>query len=338
MSVNRQIVLASRPHGEPRPSDFSLGQATVPQPGEGELLVRNRYFSMEPATRGWLDDNDKNYFEPLKIGQAIRSIAMGEVVASNNPHYAVGDMVRGLLAWEEYSIASDDTILIEKMAITPGVSPSYYLGALGGSGETAYVGLHQIGHIQPGETVVVSAATGGVGHIVGQVARLHGCRTIGIVGSAEKARIATEVLGYDETINYREQPDLIAAMKAVCPDGADVFFDNVGGPTFDAMLMSMKPMGRIVCCGMIASYNNSDDPPPIVNIWQVVARQLTIKGFLLYSYVDHIPHALATLEGWVRSGELTVLENKKIGLEATPELFCDLLSGRTTGKSLIELA
>jgi NADPH-dependent curcumin reductase CurA len=338
MPTNRQIVLASRPHGEPEPANFRLAEADVPNPGEGEMLVRNRYFSMEPATRGWLDDNDKNYFAPLQIGQAIRSIAMGEVVASNNPNYAPGDVVRGLMAWEDYSIASDETILIEKTAISLGVSPSYYLGALGGSGETGYVGLHQIGRIQPGETVVVSAATGGVGHIAGQVARLHGCRTIGIVGSAEKARVATEVLGYDAIVNYRETPDIAAALKTVAPDGVDVFFDNVGGPTLDALLMSMKPMGRIVCCGMIASYNDSDNPPPILNIWQVVARQIEMKGFLLYSYADHIPAALRQLETWVQSGELKVLENKHVGIEHTPELFCDLLAGRTTGKSLIELA
>jgi NADPH-dependent curcumin reductase CurA len=337
LSINRQIVLNSRPQGDPVPGNFRLAEAAMPTPGPGELLVRNRYLAMEPATRGWLDDNDKNYFEPLRIGQAVRSIAMGEVIASNNPEYTVGNIVRGLLAWEEYSIATDDTILLEKIALTPGVPPSYYLGALGGSGETAYVGLHRIGRIQPGETVVISAATGGVGHVAGQVARLHGCRTVGLVGSAEKARIATDELGYDATINYREKPDLVAALRETCPEGVDVYFDNVGGATLDAMLLSMKMMGRIVCCGMIASYNKPDDPPPIFNIWQMVARQIEMKGFLLYSYAEHIPDALRTLESWVRSGELRVLENKHVGLERTPELFCDLLAGRTTGKSLIEL-
>ncbi len=337
MSENRQIVLNSRPDGDPVPDNFRVAEGKRPKPGPDQMLVRNLYFSMEPATRGWLDNNDKNYFEPLKIGEAIRSIAMGEVVASNNPKYAVGDIVRGLLAWEEYSIATDETILLEKMAIRQGVPPSYYLGALGGSGETAYVGLHQIGRIQPGETVVISAATGGVGHIAGQVAKLHGCRTVGLVGSAEKARIAREELGYDVTINYRERPDLVAALREACPEGVDVYFDNVGGATLDAMLLSMKAMGRIVCCGMIASYNQSDNPPPILNIWQIVARQIEMKGFLLYSYAEHIPEALRTLEGWVQSGKLKVLENKRVGLEQTPNLFCDLMGGRTTGKSLVEL-
>ncbi|WP_156679507.1 NADP-dependent oxidoreductase [Sphingomonas profundi] len=337
MATNRQVVLRSRPDGNPVPDNFAMAEADIPVPGEGEMLIRNLYISMEPAIRGWLDDNDANYFAPLAIGEKIRSPMVGRVVQSNNPGFAVGDIVFALLAWEDYSIASDATIVLQKLPVAADMPLSYYVGPLGGSGLTGYIGLHEVGRMKVGDTVVMSAAMGAVGHIAAQVAKLRGCRVVGILGSAEKARLAMEEYGYDAVVNYRDTDDLVGAIRAACPEGADIFYDNVGGATLDAMLVCMKDFGRIVSCGMIAGYNQSDTPPPVYNLWQMVARQLEMKGFLLPAFADKIPEALAAIEGWIREGKIKVLENRRVGLAEAPALFCDLMSGRTIGKTVLEI-
>lgn len=337
MPVNRQVVLASRPNGEPVPADFRLQEGAVPEPKDGEMLVRVRAISMEPAIRGWLDDNDKNYFEPLPIGAVMRAPSMGQVIKSNLPGYAPGDYIRGLMGWEDYTIADKDTILLQKLDIAPDMPLSHYVGALGGSGLTSIVGLDVIGRAKAGETVMISAAVGAVGHVAAQYAKHKGCRVVGIVGSASKAKVALEQCGYDAVVNYREAADLEAAIREACPEGVDVYYDNVGGPTLDAMLNNMKTFGRIICCGMVSSYNCSDNPPPLFNAWQIVARELELKGFLLYTYNDYLPAALETnLEG-IRSGWLKPIENKRVGIDKAAELFCELMSGRTTGKSVLEM-
>lgn len=337
MPVNRQVVLASRPNGEPVPTNFRLQNGVMPQPKEGEMLVRVRAISMEPAIRGWLDDNDKNYFEPLPIGAVMRAPSMGQVIESNLPGFAPGDYIRGLMGWEDYTIADKDTILLQKLEIAEDMPLTYYVGALGGSGLTSIVGLDVIGRIKAGETVMISAAVGAVGHVAAQYAKHKGCRVVGIVGSASKAEVALDRIGYDAVVNYREATDLDQAIREACPEGVDVYYDNVGGPTLDAMLNNMKTFGRIICCGMVSSYNCSDNPPPLYNMWQVVARELEMKGFLLYSYDSYLPAALETnLEG-IRSGWLKPIENKRIGIDQAAALFCELMSGRTTGKSVLEM-
>jgi NADPH-dependent curcumin reductase CurA len=336
VNANRQIILKSRPDGIPTPSVFDLRRGTMPSPSEGQILVRNRYFSIEPAIRGWLDDRE-SYFAPIAIGEPIRCLAVAVVVASRHPDYAPGDIVRGLGFWEDYSLFDDATILLEKLTPASDLPLSYYIGALGGSGLTAYVGLHDIAHIQPEQTVVVTAAVGAVGSVAGQVARLRGCRVVALVGSARKAQVALQDLGYDAAINYREVRDIKTAIRTACPDGVDVYFDNVGGEILDTMLVSMKPLGRIVSCGMIAGYNQKDNPPPIRNLWEMVARQLTMRGFLLPSHSRSIPEAMQSLEAWVREGRLIALENKRTGLAQAPQLFIDLMSGSTIGKSVLEM-
>lgn len=337
MTVNRQIVLKRRPNGIPVPEDFALAEAPMPVLAEGEILVRNRCFSMEPAIRGWLDDKE-SYFPPIPIGGPIRAPSLGEVVESRHPGFQPGDIVRGLNHWEDYSVLTENTILLEKLHPDRSLPLSYYVGPLGGSGLTAYVGLHDVGRIREGDTVVISAAVGAVGGVAGQVARLRGCRVIGLVGSEEKARFATEKLGYHAVVNYRAVPDLAEAVRAACPDGVDVYFDNVGGATLDAMLINMKTYGRIIACGMIAAYNRQDNPPPIFNLWEMVARQLEMKGFLLQTYAASIPAAQAQLEAWIRSGALMVSEHKRHGLENAPALFCELMAGKTTGKAVLEIS
>jgi len=335
-SLNRQIVLRSLVRGEPTPEHFAQVEVPVPQPAAGEMLVRNLYFSLEPAIRGWLEGK-ANYFAPVPIGGPIRGPTAGRIIESNVAGFRAGEWVFGLNHWEDYSIVRADTVLLEKIHTEPGVPLSHHLGALGGSGQTAYVGLHEIGQIRPGQTVVVSAAAGAVGSIAGQIARLRGCKVIGIVGSAGKARLLTQQLGFHAAVNYRETPDLAAAVTGCAPEGVDVYFDNVGGATLNAMLLTLKPQGHVIACGMISDYNRTDDPYPITNLWQVVARQLTMQGFLLFTYDSLRPAARAQLAQWVRAGQITVLEHITRGLANTPSAFCELMTGNTCGKALVEV-
>jgi len=333
---NRQVVLESHPRGIPVVEDFGMIETEAPSPGEGEFLVRNLYFSLEAAIRGWLDGK-ANYFEPIPLGGVVRGPSVGRVVESRNPNYAQGDIVFGLNHWEEYSLLSDDTILLKKLETREGMPVSYYVGALGGSGQAAYVGLHEIGQVREGETVVISAAAGATGSVAGQAAKIRGCKVVGIVGSPTKADVIVNQLGMDHAINYKETPDIAAAVKAVCPEGVDLYFDNVGGTTLDAMLTVMKDFGRVVCCGMISDYNHQDDPTPVYNMWQTVVHQLRIQGFLLHYYADAIPKAMDDLHQWVGEGRLKVLENVTHGIERTGAAYSKMMGGETIGKNLVAL-
>lgn len=336
MTANRRVVLASRPRGVPVPENFRIEPAPLREIGEGELLVRLRVISMEPAIRGWLDDNDKNYFDPIPLGGCMRALSLGQVVASHLPGYAPGDYVRGLFDWEDYTVATAETVLLHKVEVAPDMPLTYYVGVLGGSGQTAVVGLEQIGRMRPGETVAISAAVGAVGHVAVQYAKHVGCRVVGIVGGPDKARIARE-LGCDAVVDYKAATDLEAAIRLAAPEGIDVFLDGVGGALLDAMLNCMNTFGRIACCGMIAGYNDADNPPPLTNAWQIVARELELKGFLLYSYAPFLPAALAANLAGLREGWMRTLEHKRVGLAEAGALFCELMGGRTTGKTVLEL-
>ncbi|RME61723.1 MAG: NADP-dependent oxidoreductase, partial [Alphaproteobacteria bacterium] len=255
---------------------------------------------------------------------------------SRNPDYREGDVVRALVGWEEYSRVPADTLGLAHVDTAPGLPLSYFMGSLGPSGLTAYVGLHRIGTVAAGETVVVSAASGAVGNVVGQIAKIRGCRAIGIVGNDDKARLCRQ-LGYDATVNYRATPDLAKALADALGDGADIYFDNVGGATLDAMLPLMKTYGRIVVCGMIANYNDADNPYPIRNLWQILVKRTTMRGFLTYDHTDLIEQAQRDLNAWALSGQLQPLENVTHGIENTPAAFIRLMSGQTSGKTVVRL-
>ena len=333
--INRQVVLRSYVKGSPEIENFGMVDGRKPTPKQGEFVVRNLYFSLEAAIRGWLDGSP-NYFEPIPIGGVIRGPTVGRVVESRNPNFREGDIVWGLNHWEEFSLLDDNTILLRKLETRPGVPLSYYIGALGGSGQTGYVGMHTVGRIKPGDTVVVSAAVGATGSIAAQVAKVHGCRVIGIVGSAAKVKVAKS-LGMDDVVDYRATPDVAAAVKALCPDGVDVYFDNVGGTTLDAMLLNMKDRGRIVCCGMISDYNHQDKPTPIYNIWQMVVKQIEMRGFLLHLTPETIPEAMDNLHKWIAEGRVKVLENLTRGIENSGKAYSEMLKGKTIGKNAVEL-
>ncbi|WP_319409415.1 NADP-dependent oxidoreductase [uncultured Desulfosarcina sp.] len=334
--INRQVTLKSHPVGVPTPEDFGMTKEAVPELEEGQFLVRNLYFSLEAAIRAWLSGK-KTYFEPIPIGGVIRGPSVGRVVESRNPNFKAGDIAWGLNHWEDYSVMDDNTILLEKLQVRPGIPVTYYVGGLGGSGKTAYIGLHEVGRIKEGETIVISAAAGATGSMAGQIAKLRGLRVIGIVSTREKGDLITKKLGMDAAVMYRETPDITKAVLELCPEGVDVYFDNVGGMTLDAMFLCMKTYGRIIGCGMISQFNRQDNPTPIQNIYQMVARQLTFQGFLLPTYMDRIPAAVDQLQSWVVDGKLKLLENITEGLANCGKAYSEMMKGATIGKNLVKM-
>ncbi|MFN3425471.1 MAG: NADP-dependent oxidoreductase [Novosphingobium meiothermophilum] len=332
-SVTRQITLARRPVGVPVPEDFALKEAPRPVPGPGEILVKMRVCSCDPAIRGFLDDRP-SYLPPVALGAPINGMSLGEVVESHNPDFPVGTLVRTFAVWSEYYVVGADALGIEKVNAAPGVPLQHYMGALGPVGLTAWVGLFEIGKARAGETVLVSAAAGATGSTVVQLAKAAGCRVIGLAGGPAKAQIVRD-LGADVAIDYKAAPDLAAAIAEAAPEGIDVYFDNVGGETLDAVLPLMRLHGRVAVCGMIAQYNDADNPHGNRNLWQLVVNRLTMRGFITYDHPEVLGEAQAMLDRLFAEGKLKPLENLREGLEKLPEAFIDLMSGRTTGKTLV---
>lgn len=336
METMRRIVLARRPAGPARADDFAIERVPAPIPDTGEVVVANRLLAMDPAIRGFLDDRP-SYLPPVAIGETVRGMTLGEVIASRNPDLPEGTLVRALAGWAERSVLGPDALGLERVVPVAGARIESYMGALGPSGLTAWIGLHEIGRIAAGETVLVSAAAGAVGSVVCQIARLRGCRVVGLGGSAAKCAGLTD-LGVDAAIDYRAAPDLAAAIRAAAPDGIDIYFDNVGGATLEAVLPLMRAHGRVVVCGMIGDYDDQDDPHPVRTLWQLVVKRLTMRGFLTYDHADRLAQAGADLNGWVADGALRPIESVYDGLDQAPRAFIDMMTGRTIGKALVRLA
>lgn len=334
--MNRRIVLESRPSGIPDRDNFRIEEAPVPELEDGQVLLENRVFAIDPAVRGMLDDV-KSYLPPVPIGGLIPTMVLGQVVKSRNPDFKEGDYGRAFIGWETHSVISPGSVGFENVRVAKDLPLTAYMGACGWSGITAYVGLKRYGEMREGDEVLMSAAAGAVGSVGGQIAKLSGCRVVGTVGNDEKARIITEDLGMDAAINYRSCDSLEAEIERHFPDGIDLYFDNVGGATLDAVLPRMKAFGRIPVCGMIANYNNQTDPYPIRNLWQVLVNRITMRGFLAYEAADMMHEAETALADWVRSGQLKATENVATGLDETPDAFIRLMSGETTGKTLVRL-
>lgn len=334
---NRRIVLASRPTGIPTERNFRFEDLPVPELENGQVLLDNKVFAIDPAVRGMMDDVE-SYMPPIPIGGLIPTMVLGRVIKSRNADFREGDWARGFIGWEEYSVLDPSAVGFENVHVDESLPLTAYMGAAGWSGITAYVGLLKYGEFREGDEVLISAAAGAVGSVAGQVARLCGAsKVVGTVGSEDKARIITETLGMDGAINYREASDLGAEMKKHFPDGIDLYFDNVGGATLDAALPLMKDFGRIPVCGMIANYNNQTDPYPIRNLWQVLVNRITMRGFLAYEAGEMIAEAEEKLAGWIRTGDLVATENVSTGLDSTPDAFIRLMSGQTSGKTLVRL-
>jgi NADPH-dependent curcumin reductase CurA len=330
----REVHLKSRPQGEPRLSNFELVEVTVPEPAEGQVLVRNLFMSVDPYMRGRMNDV-KSYTTPFKVGEALDGGSVGQVVRSRAPELKEGDFVTSRSGgWREYHVAEARPY----RKVDPKVGPlSAYLGVLGMPGMTAYVGLLDLGKPAPGETVFVSAAAGAVGGLVGQIAKLKGCRVVGSAGSDEKVRHLREKLGFDEAFNYKEGP-VAESLARTCPEGIDVYFDNVGGEHLEAALGKMKNYGRIVLCGAISQYNATAPVPGPRNLGLAVGKRLTLRGFIISDHQDRTQDFLRDVGGWLREGRVTEVETVVEGLEKAPEAFIGLLRGENLGKMVVRLA
>jgi hypothetical protein len=333
--ANRQWLLASRPEGMVSPDNFELRESDAPEPGEGEFLVRNLYLSLDPAMRGWISER-RSYVPPVEIGEVMRGGCVGRVEESRHPDYEAGDLVFGFFGWQDYAVSDGDGAMTVTK-VPPGVSPTMPLSVLGVTSITAYWGLKEIGKPQPGETVVVSGAAGATGSVVGQLAKIQGARAIGIAGGPEKCRLVTQEYGFDEAIDYKAQ-DVAAELRELCPDGLDVYWDNVGGEILEAALENLALRARVVICGAISIYNAESPPPGPRNYINLLVRRARMEGFIVFDYFDRTQEAMAELVPWVMEGKIRYREDIRDGLEIAPAALVDLYTGGNQGKLLVKIA
>ena len=331
---NKQVRLSSRPSGWVTPDNFELTEATTEEPGDGEVLVRNIFLSVDPYMRGRMNDV-KSYIPPFQIGEVLQAGVIGQVVATNFDAIAEGDYVMGMLGWENYSIC--DGRLLRKLPQSS-APLSWHLGILGMPGMTAYVGLMKIVEAKKGEHVFVTAASGAVGSVVGQLARIHGCRVAGSAGSDQKVALLKEELGYNAAFNYKSSASLPASVKEACPDGVDVLFENVGGEILEAVLWHMRDYGRIALCGMIADYNEQEPQPGPRGMMLMIGRRLSMRGFIVTDHPDACEEYVGKAIGWISDGQLKYRETVAEGIENAAQAFIDMLKGGNTGKQIVQLS
>lgn len=336
-TTNRQILLASRPTGQPTADNFRLVETEIPSPRPGQILIRSIYLSLDPYMRGRMNAG-KSYAQPVEIGEVMEGEAVGEVVESHVPGYAAGDLVLAPIGWQEYLLSNGTGV----QKIDPSVRPiSYALGLLGMPGMTAYTGLSNIGQPKAGETLVVAAASGAVGSVVGQIGKIKGCRVIGIAGGERKGRFVKDELGFDDCLDHR-QPDLAERLKMTCPQGVDIYFELVGGRVFDAVLPLLNDFARLPVCGLIAHYNDTELPPgpdrvPLL-MRAMLVKRLTFRGFIVNDFASQYPQFLADMTQWLRERKLKYREDVTEGLEHAPRELIGLLRGKNFGKKLIRVS
>ena len=332
--TTRRWHLAARPDGEPDMDSFELRETDVPTPARGELLVRVRYLSVDPYMRGRMRDSE-SYAEPWAVGDALRGGVVGEVVESESAQYDVGDLVTGEGTWGDYSVLDADDVA----PVDPSVADlPAYLGVLGMPGRTAYFGLLDVAEPKPGDTVVVSGAAGAVGSVVGQIAKLNGCRVVGFAGSDEKTSWLTDDLGFDAAVNYKETDDYGAALDDVAPEGVDVYFDNVGGPITDAVFTKLNLDARVAVCGQIAHYNDETTPTGPRKLPLLIAPRARVQGLLVSDYATRFGEATKQLSAWVAEGTISHRETVVEGLENAPDAFLGLFSGDNIGKQVVRVS
>ncbi|MCA0899443.1 NADP-dependent oxidoreductase [Microbulbifer agarilyticus] len=335
--INRQITLASRPHGAPTPANFNLLEAAVPTPGEGQILLRTIYLSLDPYMRGRMSDA-KSYAEPVAIGEVMVGGSICRVEESKHPGFAKGDLVVAFGGWQDYSLSDGEGVIKLDSAMP---NPSYGLGVLGMPGLTAYMGLMDIGQPKAGETLVVAAATGAVGSLVGQIGKIQGCHVVGIAGSQEKCDYAVKELGFDTCLNHHAG-DLGEQLAKACPAGIDVYYENVGGKVFDAVLPLLNPKARIPLCGLIAQYNATDLPPgpdrmPML-MGNLLVKRAKMQGFIVFDDYGHrYEEFQQAMVPWLMSGKIKYREDKVTGLENAVTAFIGLLQGENFGKLVVEV-
>jgi NADPH-dependent curcumin reductase CurA len=333
MAVNGAFRLASRPVGLPSRENFEFTEEPVGEPGPDEVLVRVLYVSLDPAMRGWMNDR-RSYIPPVGIGEVMRAFAIGRVEASRHPDFAAGDYVSGLLGVQDYVILGGAGLT----GVDPELAPlPVQLSALGMPGMTAYFGLLDIGRPEPGETVVVSGAAGAVGQLVGQIAKLKGARVVGIAGGPQKCRYVVEDFGCDAAIDYKGE-DVATALREHCPDGIDVYFDNVGGEILDAALAQLSRHARVVICGAISQYNATEAMQGPANYMSLLVNHASMTGFVVTDYYKRYREGMETMAGWLDGGEISSREDIVEGLETFPETFLKLFTGENQGKLMIRVA
>jgi len=332
MTTSREIRLRSRPIGTPTADNFELATVTLPDPGPGEVQVRNSWMTVDPYMRGRMNDV-QSYVPAFQIGEALQGGAVGEVVASNDPAFKAGDLVQSFLGWREAFNAPANTV---QALDTHGLPPQAFLGVAGMPGMTAYVGLLKIAALKDGDVVFVSGAAGAVGQVVCQIAKLKGNMVIGSAGGADKIAYLKEI-GVDHAIDYKAEPDLMAAVMRAAPGGVDVYFDNVGGAHLEAALMAAKPFGRFALCGAISQYNATDMGPGVRGLIMAVGKQLRLEGFIVSSHFHELPAFVKEMASWIAEGKVRWRETVEDGIENAPAAFLKLFKGENLGKMLVKL-
>ena len=333
MTSNRQFLLARRPNGAVQRSDFDFATVPLRALEEGEVLIHVSHISLDPAMRGWMNASTESYMPPVALGEVMRAIAVGRVAESRNPGFAAGEHVSGLLGVQEYAIHNG----VGLNKVNPALAPlPLFLGALGMPGLTAYFGLLDVGQPKEGDTVVVSGAAGAVGALVGQIARIKGARVIGIAGGADKVRYLVEELGFDAAIDYKSE-DVAAALRRHAPKGIDVFFDNVGGAILDAALANLAHGARVVICGAISQYNNTEAVSGPSNYLQLLVKRATMRGVMVADYYPRAMEAITAMGGWIQAGKLKTREHVVQGLDTFPETFAKLFTGANQGKLVLQV-
>jgi NADPH-dependent curcumin reductase CurA len=331
--LNHKFELAARPVGMPKRTDWAYKEEPAREPGEGELLIKILYISLDPAMRGWMNEG-KSYIAPVEIGEVMRAGGVGRVTASKNPKFAIGDHVYGAFGVQEFAISNGNGIT----KINAGAIPlPVFLGTLGVPGMTAYFGLLDIGQPKPGETVVVSGAAGAVGTVVGQIAKIKGCTVVGIAGGAEKCTYIVKELGFDSAIDYKSE-DVRKSLRKYCPNGVDVYFDNVGGDILDAALTQLARGARVVICGAISQYCNTTPIQGPSNYLSLLVNRASMKGMVVFDYADRYPEAAREIAAWMAAGRLKSREEIVEGLEIFPETLLKLFKGENTGKLILKVA
>ena len=331
--ISREIRLKNRPVGLPSDSDFELAEITLPEVGDGEILVRNIYMSVDPYMRGRMYDRD-SYVPPFQINQPLEGACVGRVIDSKKDQYDAGDYVLSMSGWREYFVSDGKGL----SKIDPNIAPiQTFLGTVGMPGLTAYIGLLDIGKPQEGETVFVSAASGAVGSIVCQIAKLKGCRVVGSAGSDKKISWLMEEAGIDAAFNYKKVANLIAEVGKHCPQGIDIYFENVGGTHLEAALEYMNPFGRLVMCGMISIYNAVEPPPGPINLGYTISKRLTLQGFIVSDHLSKLPQFYADMGRWIEEGNIKWKETIVEGIENAPQAFVGLFKGDNFGKMIVKI-
>jgi NADPH-dependent curcumin reductase CurA len=331
--MNKAIILYNRPIGKPQQSDFKFLNEDMPEITDGEILLKTKFVSVDPYLRGRMSDAE-SYVQPFKLNEPISSGCIAEVTESKNESFEKGDFVSGALEWKEYQISKGNGLLKVDEAIAP---LSTYLGVLGMTGLTAYFGLTEIGAPKKGETIAVSGAAGAVGSIVGQIGKIRGCHVVGIAGTDEKVAMLKSKFDFDEAINYNTTKDIKTAIADACPNGVDIYFDNVGGDISDGVHANIKKFGRVIVCGAISVYNETTIPTSPRVEYFLIRKSALMQGFIIGNYAEKFPEGMRQLSKWLKENKLTYSETLVEGFEAIPQAFMDLFEGKNKGKMIVKI-